>query len=47
METKHQSLPLIVDRQIDRLNDGSGLAFNWGEVERRYRPAPRADKPGD
>lgn len=26
-------------------DDGSRLAFNWREVERRYRRAPNGDKP--
>jgi hypothetical protein len=36
---------VMADGQIEGLDDGSRLAFNWRETDRRYRRAPKADKP--
>lgn len=36
---------VMADGDADGLDDGSRLAFNWREGERRYRRAPKADKP--
>lgn len=36
---------VMADGQVDGLDDGSRLAFNWREAERRYRRAPKGDKP--
>lgn len=35
---------VMVDGQADGLDDGSRLAFNWRESDRRYRRAPNGDK---
>lgn len=36
---------VMADGQAEGLDDGSRLAFNWRETDRRYRRAPKADKP--
>lgn len=36
---------VMADGQAEGLDDGSRLAFNWREAERRYRRAPKGDKP--
>jgi hypothetical protein len=36
---------VMADGQAEGLDDGSRLAFNWRESDRRYRRAPKADKP--
>ena len=38
---------VMADGQADGLDDGSRLAFGWRKSERRYRRAPKADKPAD
>lgn len=36
---------VMADGQAEGEDDGSRLAFNWREAERRYRRAPKGDKP--
>lgn len=36
---------VMADGQAEGEDDGSRLAFNWRETERRYRRAPKGDKP--
>ena len=36
---------VMADGQAEGLDDGSRLAFNWRETDRRYRRAPKGDKP--
>jgi len=33
------------NESVDGIDDGSRLAFNWREADRRYRRAPKGDKP--
>ena len=35
----------MADGPAESEDDGSRVAFNWRDGERRYRRAPKADKP--